>query len=86
MKKYLFVTLLAMVMLLPPQGIFARQENSPAKMEIAGTPPLRIWHFCTDHHTRSSIRDARTKAFQLTRMRTGGRPIQGCLEFPAARA
>ena len=39
MKKYLFVTLLAMVMLFPSQGVFARQESSHAKLNIAGIPP-----------------------------------------------
>jgi sporulation protein YlmC with PRC-barrel domain len=39
MKKYLFVTLLAMVMLFPSQGVFALEESSPAKLNIAGIPP-----------------------------------------------
>jgi sporulation protein YlmC with PRC-barrel domain len=39
MKKYLFVTLLAMVMLFPSQGVFAREKSSPTKMSLAGIPP-----------------------------------------------
>ncbi len=39
MKKYLFVTLLAMVMIFPSQSVFAQTKNGPADKSIVGSLP-----------------------------------------------
>jgi len=39
MKKYLIVTLLAMVMLIPAAGVFAQKKNDPVKAGIAAGVP-----------------------------------------------
>jgi len=39
MKKYLIVTLLAMVMLIPSAGVFAQKKNDPVKEDIATGVP-----------------------------------------------
>ena len=39
MKKYLFVTLLAIIMFFPPEGVLANAKNSPVQDSITGSVP-----------------------------------------------